>query len=109
MLVIKLYACNLGDEAALKLAPFRSLEHIDITSDPIGSRGIKQLLKLELPDLERFTVANSNATADCLKLVTKRPMNSLYKLGHNYQRNFNYHLQEKKILPLASFVERQLF
>jgi hypothetical protein len=41
LIYIQLSACNLEDEAALKLAPFKALAHINIISDPISSRGIK--------------------------------------------------------------------
>jgi hypothetical protein len=95
-------ACSLGDEAVLTMASLGSLQKIIITCDPIGNRGIIQLIKLDLPNLRAFSMENTT-TVDSIKLFTKRPLNFLVKIGHNYQKNFNYHLQAKKLIPLSNF------
>jgi hypothetical protein len=95
---VELTACSLGEEVALRLAPLRFLQEVRIVSDPISNCGVKQLMKA---DLHTLTLDDSNATADSLKLLHKRPTNAWKELGYNSQKNFNHLCQAKELLPPA--------
>jgi hypothetical protein len=41
--------------------------------------------------------------------MAKLPLDPLTEVGHNYQKNFNYHLQAQKVLPLANFEKKGYF
>lgn len=46
-----------------------SLKSLVISSDPIGNRGIKKLMKVNFPNLLNLRIENSNITTDFVKML----------------------------------------
>jgi hypothetical protein len=52
-----------------------NLKGLNFYSDPIDNKTIKQLFKLDMPQLASFSICNTNATNDVVRIIRKRPIN----------------------------------
>ena len=100
--------CNIGDSLASKLSRLNLsiLISLNLYADPITNRGIKQLMKLNLPFLKAFTLIETCITMDSFEVLRKGSF-QLAKISINYHRciSFNkilrglYRLLTDKVIP----------
>ena len=98
---ITLAACNIGNKIAEELPwlPYGHLEELHLESDPFDNRGLKQLMKLKLPNLSVLILRCTNITADCFKILPKRATRNIHLLNIFYL--FNSHLIVKYIRDIV--------
>jgi hypothetical protein len=69
---------------------YHNIQYLEITSDPIGNKGIKKLAYLSLPKLNTLEIRNTNLTTDSIKMLRKMPLNTIRYICFTKQRHFNY-------------------
>lgn len=50
----------------------KNIALIKIKSDSFGNQGLKRLISLDLPQLEKMVLSNTNITTDCIKTFNKK-------------------------------------
>lgn len=69
------------------------LKALKIQSDPINNKGLKVVMKLYMPQLEKIWFENTNLSTDC--------GNSIAKMGHRLTNiAFVYHSKENSLALL---------
>lgn len=48
------------------------LQYIVIGCDPIGNKGVKKLMGIEMNSLQKFLLINTQCTTDSIKLLKKK-------------------------------------
>ena len=89
---IQFRGCQLGNPAADKLSClcYMHIQHLCISSDSLGNKGIKKLTKLHMPSLAAVTINNTNITTDTIKVMKKRIVNNFYAISITKQKHFQY-------------------
>lgn len=89
IVLVALYNCRLNNSFATKLncyTHYRGLISIIIDTDPIGNKGVTDLIKLDLPELMCLKVGNTNVTNDIFKVIKKCSSRSLMRVGFYLQK-----------------------
>lgn len=83
-------ACNLADSIGDMINNGLNLDWlqiIDISSDRFSNKGIKKIMKLNLPKFKSFCNSNTNITSDGLKTFNKK-INNYKRLVLNHIQDF---------------------
>ena len=69
----------------LKVLNLNNIKSLGITSESIGNKSIKTMMKMEWPSLDHLYWENTDLTTDFIKILTKLPhcLSNIEFLGHN--------------------------
>jgi hypothetical protein len=72
-------SCEIDEKIApfLRLIDYKRIQSLDILSERISSKGIKDIAKIEFSMLTKFWIENTNMTVDTMKIFQKMR----YRLG----------------------------
>jgi hypothetical protein len=89
---LEFHCCRLGNTMADNIShPFyHNITYLEITSDPIGNKGIKKLAYLCLPKLRTLKIKNTNLTTDSIRMLRKRASNTIMDISFANHKHLSY-------------------